>query len=105
MLLTKVVALLDPFQRTTEFETKLLPFTFSGNPSPPTIAEDGLTFEIEGIGLAMMIEKAFVVVSDLLSVTRIVKLKRPPAVGVPLIVPELLSDRPGGSDSETTNHS
>ena len=41
VLLTKVVGRVAPFHRTTEPETKLLPFTVSVNAGPPTAASAG----------------------------------------------------------------
>jgi hypothetical protein len=51
MLLTKVVARLLPFHRTTEVETKLEPSTTSVNAPVPTMELDGPNAETTGTGL------------------------------------------------------
>ena len=46
-----VVARFEPFQRTTEPFTKLLPLTVSENAGPPAMAEFGLMLDSVGAGL------------------------------------------------------
>jgi hypothetical protein len=53
--LTKVVARSDPFQRTTDAETKLPPFTVSVKAAPPAVAEVGLRLLMFGTGFAAVI--------------------------------------------------
>jgi hypothetical protein len=45
-----VVVRFDPFQRTTEEELKVLPFTVKVNPAPPAVALAGLNDVIDGNG-------------------------------------------------------
>jgi len=49
---TKVVVRSAPFQRTTDPETKFVPFTVSVNAAPPAVREDGLRLVVVGTGLA-----------------------------------------------------
>src|SRR5437867_8648753 len=42
LALPKVVGRFEPFQRTTDAETKLLPFTVSVKATPPAVADVGL---------------------------------------------------------------
>ena len=51
VLLTKTVARFDPFQRTLDPLTKLLPLTTNVNGSPPVTAEVGATLVMLGVGL------------------------------------------------------
>ena len=53
LLLTKTVARFDPFQRTTDPPTKLVPFTTTVNGSPPVTAEVGAMLVMLGVGLLM----------------------------------------------------
>ncbi len=52
--LTKVVVRSEPFQRTTELETKLVPFTVNVNPEPPAVALVGEMVASVGAGLVMV---------------------------------------------------
>jgi hypothetical protein len=54
VLPTKVVVRSDPFQRTVEPLTKLVPFTVSVNAAPPAVADAGLRLVIVGGGQALM---------------------------------------------------
>jgi hypothetical protein len=47
---TYVVVRVDPFQLTVEPETKPVPFTASGKPAPPAVAEVGLMPVVAGMG-------------------------------------------------------
>jgi hypothetical protein len=47
---TKVVVRSEPFQRTTEPLTKLVPFTVRGKLAPPAAAELGLMLVVVGTG-------------------------------------------------------
>ncbi len=51
---TYVVVRLDPFQFTTEPDTKPVPFTVSVNPAPPAVAEVGLRPVVAGTGLLIV---------------------------------------------------
>src|SRR5437867_1384444 len=51
----KVVGRSAPFQRTTDVEMKLLPFTVSVKAAPPAVAEVGLMLVIAGTGFAAVI--------------------------------------------------
>src|SRR5206468_2222014 len=51
----KVVGRSAPFQRTTDVEMKLLPFTVSVKAAPPAVAEVGLMVVIAGTGFAAVI--------------------------------------------------
>jgi hypothetical protein len=53
--LTKLVGRSDPFQRTTEFKTKPVPFTMSVKAGPPAPARFGLIVVIAGTGFALVI--------------------------------------------------
>jgi hypothetical protein len=53
--LTKVVGRSAPFQRTTDVEMKLLPFTVSVKAAPPAIADVGLMLVMLGTGFAAVI--------------------------------------------------
>ena len=46
-----------PFQRTTELEMKLVPFTVRAKSGPPAVAEEGLKLVVVGTGLGAMIVK------------------------------------------------
>ena len=48
---TKDVARFEPFQRTTELTTKLLPFTVNVKATPSTVAEDGFKLLTIGSGI------------------------------------------------------
>jgi hypothetical protein len=48
-----VVARSAPFQRTTEFVTKLVPFTVNVNAAPPAVAELGASPLVVGTGLLL----------------------------------------------------
>ena len=43
-----MVALLEPFQRTTEFAAKPLPFTVNVNAEPPAVTVEGLMLIVIG---------------------------------------------------------
>ncbi len=51
---TKVVVRFDPFQRTTDLATKLLPLTVSVKAGPPAAAEEGLRLLVVGAGLLIV---------------------------------------------------
>ena len=51
---TYVVVRSAPFQRTTEPETKFVPFTVRVNADPPAIAEEGLRLVVVGTGLLIV---------------------------------------------------
>ncbi|MBI3061376.1 MAG: hypothetical protein HYY83_05295 [Deltaproteobacteria bacterium] len=51
VLLTNVVVRFEPFQRTTDVDTKLLPVTVSVNPAPPAVALLGESAVSAGTGL------------------------------------------------------
>ncbi len=51
---TKVVVRFDPFHRTTEPATKLLPLTVSVKAGPPAVAEEGLRLVVVGTGLLIV---------------------------------------------------
>ena len=52
VVLTNVVARLAPFQRTTDVDTKPLPFSVSVNVAPPAVVLDGASDASEGAGLS-----------------------------------------------------
>jgi hypothetical protein len=54
---TYVVVRSAPFQRTTELDTKLVPFTVNVNALPPAVAEVGLRLVATGMGFALLIVK------------------------------------------------
>jgi hypothetical protein len=53
--LTKLVVRSAPFQRTTEFETKPVPFTMRVKAGPPTPVKFGLSVVIVGTGFPLVI--------------------------------------------------
>jgi hypothetical protein len=53
-----VVVRFDPFQRTIEPATKLVPLTVSVNPAPPEVADVGLKLEVVGAGLLIVSVRA-----------------------------------------------
>jgi hypothetical protein len=55
LALPKVVGRFEPFQRTTDVETKLPPFTVSEKAAPPAAAEAGLMPVMFGTGFAAVI--------------------------------------------------
>lgn len=54
MALTKLVGSDDPFQLTTAPLAKLLPFTVSVNPAPPTMALAGASDVMVGVALPIV---------------------------------------------------
>jgi hypothetical protein len=63
----------------------------------------GVAVVIVSVGGLIVTEKDFVAVRAKLSATRTVKLDKPAAVGVPLMVPPDESVNPAGSDPDTTD--
>jgi hypothetical protein len=53
-----VVVRFDPFQRTIEPATKLVPLTARVNPAPPEVADVGLKLEVVGAGLLIVSVRA-----------------------------------------------
>jgi hypothetical protein len=51
---TNVVTRSAPFQRTTEFVTKPLPFTVNVNAAPPAVRDVGLRLVVVGTGLLIV---------------------------------------------------
>ena len=67
-MLINVVGRSDPFQRTIELLTKLLPVTVKVNPVPPTVVEEGLKPVKFGTGLfTVCVKTEEVLASKLLS--------------------------------------
>jgi hypothetical protein len=56
--LAKVVGRLDPFQRTTDDEMKLLPLTVSIKAGPPAVTDEGLMPVMAGTGFEAVIVNA-----------------------------------------------
>ena len=103
--LLKVVGRSDPFHRTVELEMKLEPETIRVKAGPPALAEVGLIPEIDGTGLLMVRVKSLSAFFLRLSVTRILNLNMPAAVGVPLNTPLATSNAiPGGNDPDRNTH-
>ena len=107
-LLMNVVGRSEPFQVTEEVAVNPEPVSVSVNALPPTVAELGLSPLKNGAGLLIRKARSLMAVPGVgrvLSLTLTVKLKSPPAEGVPLKTPVPgAKEIPAGGVPELIDH-